>query len=278
MQQKLFRLSYIFLFISAQKLPLNRKFKNKTHIDMDSNSSKRAPIRASAIMGILFMAAGLIVFLKNFGFWNIRWHEIFTWQMVLIVVGMFLLCGHDTKKAGWVLIGIGVVFWIAEYVHLSETLRKLVWPVVLMVGGLVLVVGRRRSVGVSDVEVIGGETNGLGQSPESGRINISTSFSSQSYKPVTTHISGGVVQCTMGSVQIDLSGVHLEGNSATLDLSGVLGSCTIIVPATWRLQFNVSTFLGSASDLRPTATPGADAPLLIITGRLVLGSCRVMLI
>ena len=245
---------------------------------MDNNSSKRAPVRASAIMGILFMAAGLIVFLKNFGIWHIRWHEIFTWQMVLIVVGMFLLCGHDTKKAGWVLIGVGVVFWIAEYVHLSETLRKLVWPVVLMVGGMVLLVGRRKTEGVSDVEVIGGETDGTSQASDMNRINVSASFSNRSYKPMGSYISGGIVQCTMGGVRVDLSSVQLEGNSATIDLSGVMGSCTIIIPASWQVQFNVGTFLGSAVDLRPTPTPSANAPLLILTGRLVLGSCRVMLL
>lgn len=277
MRQKLFKPCHIFLFISAQKLPLNRKFK-KTRNDMDSNSSERAPMRASVIIGILFMAAGLVVFLKNFGFWDIRWHEIFTWQMVLIVVGMFLLCGRDSRKAGWVLIGIGVVFWIAEFVHLSETLRKLVWPVVLMVGGLVLVIGRRRTDGASDVEVIGGAVNDSGETASTNRFNVSSSLSSRSYKPVTSHITGGMVQCTMGSVRLDLSAVELEGNSATIDLSCVFGSCNIIVPALWRVQFNMNTFMGSAVDLRPTPTPPADAPLLVVTGRLVTGSCRVTLL
>lgn len=264
---------------------------------MNNNNENRSPIRASFIAGILLILAGLTVFAKNFGIIDIRWHEIFSWQLVLIIVGMFLLCGRDTQRAGWLLMAIGVFFWVVEFVDLSETLRKLIWPAVLMVGGLVLIIGRKRPNSVSNGngnnyastydaensninananEAYSSEPYADGPSAHSSRIELSTVLSNRTYKPTTPYITGGRAHGVMATTNINLSDAQLEGNSATIEVSGFMHTCNITVPANWRVHLNVSTVMGSATDLRPTATPAESAPLLVVMGSLTMGACRIL--
>lgn len=250
---------------------------------MNKQRHKREPIRVSTIAGILLIVAGLLVFMNNFGIWRIHWHEVFTWQVVLMVVGLFMLCSPDSRRAGWTLFFVGAFFWAFKFIDLSETLRKLLWPVGLMVGGLALMVGHRRNHHDYE-EPIGAETpsNDSATPPPHGDpngamyLNYSAVIASRRFTPTAQTIAGGEVRCTMGQALVNLSQTTLNSPTVKLRISCSFGGCTLIVPPSWRVQLDVNPVMGSASDLR-TSSPPDNGPLLIVEGQIFMGSCRVEL-
>ena len=248
---------------------------------MDEQRHMREPVRVRTIWGILLMAAGLLVFLHNFGIWDIDWSDIFTWQMVLMVVGLFMLSSRGSRQAGWALFLLGAFFWAFRFIDLSETLRKLLWPVGLMVGGLALMVGWRSPAPSTEEPASGAAPpdGGAASQPTGGEpnamyLNYSTALSSRRFKPSAQRIAGGEVRSTLGMAIVDLSGTTLSAPSVRLRVSCFAGGCTLIVPPSWRVQVDANPIMGSVSDLRPSSPP-VDGPLLIVDGRVTMGSCRI---
>lgn len=247
----------------------------------EQQHNKREPIKVSTIAGILLIVAGLLVFMNNFGIWRIRWHDVFTWQVVLMVVGLFMLCSPDSRRAGWTLFFVGAFFWAFRFVDLSETLRKLLWPVGLMVGGLALMVGHRRSHHSYEQPIGAAPSNNGSTTPPphdnangAMYLDYSAVIASRRFTPVAQSIAGGEVRCAMGQALVNLSQTTLNSPSVRLRISCTLGGCTLIVPTGWRVQLDVNPIMGSASDLRLSSPPD-NGPLLIVEGQIFMGSCRI---
>ena len=83
------------------------------------------------------------------------------------------------------------------------------------------------------------------------------------------------VIAVLGSCRIDLRSARISAAVTTLDVAAVLGSVDVIVPAGVEVDLEVMAFLGSR-DLRVAAAPPAPgAPVVRITGFVLLGSLNV---
>lgn len=67
-------------------------------------------------------------------------HFIFSWQMVLIIVGLILMAGK--RSAGIVLIIIGGLFILPKFFFLSGLTFSMVFPLVLVGLGIAMIVRR----------------------------------------------------------------------------------------------------------------------------------------
>ena len=66
------------------------------------------------IIGLLLVALAGLILVDNFDIYNIPWREyIFTWQTILIVIGLIFFTKQGSKTTGLVLIAIGVFFLVA---------------------------------------------------------------------------------------------------------------------------------------------------------------------
>jgi hypothetical protein len=83
------------------------------------------------------------------------------------------------------------------------------------------------------------------------------------------------VVAVLGSCKIDLRSARISAAVTTLEVSAVLGSIDVIVPAGVEVDLEVHALLGSR-DLRMGAgPPAAGAPVIRITGVVLLGSLNV---
>jgi len=79
----------------------------------------------------------------------------------------------------------------------------------------------------------------------------------------------------LGSCKVDLRSARISAAVTTLEVSAVLGSVDVIVPAGVEVEFEVHAVLGSR-DLRVAGNPPAPgAPVIRITGMVLLGSLNV---
>jgi hypothetical protein len=82
------------------------------------------------------------------------------------------------------------------------------------------------------------------------------------------------VVAVLGSCKIDLRSARISAAVTTLEVSAVLGSIDVIVPAGVEVDLEVHALLGSR-DMRVGAAPPEGAPIIRITGMVLLGSLNV---
>jgi len=90
------------------------------------------------LAGILLLIVGALLFARNFNLINLEISEyLFRWQSILIFIGIFALARKPRKLTGYLLIFIGVVFFIPVLLGVSAHL--IIWPAMLIgVGTMVL--------------------------------------------------------------------------------------------------------------------------------------------
>ncbi len=94
-------------------------------------------------LGIMLIAAGVIWLLCNFDvLGDDIFDVIFSWQMMLIVVGGYLI-SLRRWVSGAIVAAVGVLFSLTEHFGLELSLTKIVLPVVVIAAGIGLLVQRR---------------------------------------------------------------------------------------------------------------------------------------
>lgn len=89
------------------------------------------------LAGFILVLIGGFLLLKNLDLLPFFLpYNIFTWQVILILVGLFMLVNHPGKKRGFILIGIGVISLLANLFNLHLLMT---WPVILVIVGLAFI-------------------------------------------------------------------------------------------------------------------------------------------
>ena len=83
------------------------------------------------------------------------------------------------------------------------------------------------------------------------------------------------VVAVLGSCKIDLRSARISAAVTTLEVSAVLGSIDVIVPAGVEVDLEVHALLGSRDMRMGTAPPATGAPVIRITGMVLLGLLNV---
>jgi len=97
------------------------------------------------VWGILFMVAGAAILAANMNMipWAIE-EYLFTWQALLILIGLVLFAVKANKTGGIIMMAVGGFFMIEEYHFLPYNLEKFYWPAILILIGLAIIFQRDR--------------------------------------------------------------------------------------------------------------------------------------
>ena len=212
--------------------------------------------------GIVIVLAGVILLLANLDLLPWPWRRVLvSWPMILVGVGLINFI-HRQRTVGLIFTLIGVYFLLPRILHNFDWYDFWrFWPVLLIVGGLSMLWGRR------------GPHVKKGEMPKASEVDVldeSTVLGNASVWSRSTNFRGGEVTTVLGSCM-----VHLSDQGAVLDVSAVLGNVKIFVPRHWQVQIDVSNVLGSFTDKR---LMGGDKPstpgVLLIKGSCVLEIAR----
>jgi predicted membrane protein len=226
-------------------------------------------------MGFVAILAGLVLLAFNFDFMpdNYR-HIIFSWQMLLIVIGVISLSGNDNRTPGLILISIGTFFILPEFVNFHVSFVKLFWPVLLIAIGLSLLF-KRRWRGTNYVRHHRFTVNK--EVPlEEGYIDETNIFSGSKRKIYHQVFKGGRITNIFGGTEIDLTQATLAEGQSELEIECLFGGVTVIVPADWKVILNMSSIMGGFSDKRSVIRENPDSKsILIIRGTAVFGGGEI---
>jgi len=93
-----------------------------------------------AATGLLLIAIAGVLFADNFNLIPWEWREyIFTWQMLLIGIGLVFTVKNGSRSTGIILIGIGVYFLAEKFLGYKYDFHHLLLPSILALIGVIFI-------------------------------------------------------------------------------------------------------------------------------------------
>ncbi|MEI6435682.1 MAG: DUF5668 domain-containing protein [Bacteroidota bacterium] len=229
------------------------------------------------LLGVIVIAAGFLLLLSNIGFLPFELkHIIFSWQMLLIGIGVISLFSSESRTPGTILILIGGIFL---FPRLIETLGidipfnvwHLFWPLILIgIGALILTKRLPRNAWQRPQRLVNN------QNMSDGFIQEENIFSGGKQRVMHQVFRGGHINCVFGGSEVDLTQSTLGEGVNELEINTIFGGVTLIVPSDWRIQLKMTSIMGGFADKRSYVKENPDTSrILIIKGSTIFGGGEI---
>ncbi len=224
------------------------------------------------LIGVLLVIVGLILILRKSVFLpapleHFISHILFTWQMLLIVIGLISLNGAMNKTPGIVLIAVGGFFLVPQL--FSDFFRSFnfFWPALFIVVGVVLLINSKRLVRRTSRAT-------FGNTDSFDYVNI---FGGGERQLITDNFQGGKVTSIFGGGEIDLTRSSLAPGNNVIEITCIFGGVSLIVPENWNVRIDIVPILGGFSDSRKfrEETIKDTTRSLTITGTVIFGGGEI---
>jgi predicted membrane protein len=220
------------------------------------------------IIGVVLVLAGLFLVVRNTGFFpDFIDNVIFSWQMLLVVIGLVMTIGASEKTGGIIVMAVGGFFMIPLLFRETFHMYNMFWPAVFIIIGVIFISTKRRGWSTATSKGIAGDDY----------VDLVNVFSGGERQIVSQNFQGGKISAIFGGIELDLTKAKLTQGVSVLDIACVFGGATIIVPDDWYVTIEVTPVLGGFSDTRKL-NPGRTvdpAKHLLIKGAVVFGGGEV---
>lgn len=208
-----------------------------------------------AVLGLVFIIIGALLLIDNLIFipWDIR-NYFFTWQMIFIAIGVLLLI-NGNKRGGFVMIGLGIFFWIPDYLYIDFDDY---WPVILIIIGLGFFLKGRN------------HRNLIGKDTSVNYLDELIVFGGNKKSVESEAFEGGKITTIFGGTELDLTNCTLKNGKASLDIFTTFGGFNAKVPPDWKVVLDVTCIFGEFKNKHPEVHQGSDNEL-IIRGLVIFG-------
>jgi len=240
---------------------------------------RRTRIMKKTVLGILAVTAGILLLAFNFDLINQSWrHIIFSWQMLLIAIGLINIFDRDSVLTGIILLIIGSVFLMPELFIVPFKLHQVFWPVILVLAGTGVILKHRfgffgKKYGRHFNHRFQYDTNSNDLS-ESGYINQTNIFGGSKKMFDNSVFRGGKITNIFGGGELDFRNTQLAEGRNILEITSIFGGMNIIVPHDWIVNIEVDNVLGAFQDkriIRPDKNNLDEGRELVIKGIAVFG-------
>ncbi|MFV0522814.1 MAG: LiaF transmembrane domain-containing protein [Mangrovibacterium sp.] len=225
-------------------------------------------------IGIGFIVLGAILIVNRLDI--IPWHIdlsdiIFSWQMVLIVIGA-LLYRRGNKNSSLVLIGMGVFFLVPDVFNLPFTLRAVYWPSFLIFIGVFLLLQHKKRTRQPEANA-----DTYAESNLFDKTDDFVILGSKDVNVDTKNFDGGQTTVIFGGVEYDMR--HADINRvAAVECTCIFGGIGFKVPVGWKVKNEVKTLLGGVSDERmklPDNGCSAESKVIVLKGVCIFGGIEI---
>jgi len=255
---------------------------------MEKNKNFSGRENGRVIGGLILVGIGVVFLLRNMGMDYLFPHWLFSWQMILILVGIYSGFKQNFRNNSWIiLIAVGCFFLISDYMP-ELGLKPLFWPIIIIGVGLMFILkpGKNEWQNLkSDLNIkklpdlpdISLHQTATNIPPDrSDYLVVRSVFSGVVKNVVSKNFQGGNISCVFGGAEVDCSQAEINGR-VTIKLEMVFGGAKIVVPPHWAVQNEIDGFFHGIDDKRrfnPDATinPGK---VLILKGSVVFGGLEI---
>lgn len=257
------------------------------------------------LVGIILVLVGVVLVIDNIRFIpDFIPYWVWSWPMILIVIGTFSLLTNENNGPGIVLIGIGSVFllwdiipdvWPGFFDFFIDD-GMVFWYVIIIIVGVSLILKHRGKPGNQGPDRQHSRRPGGGRQSEAGSEGDSSSttfgFSSSSDndyldelaifgggdKIVTSdNFRGGRVTTIFGGTDIVLLHSKLAPGRNEIEVFSMFGGWTLRVPPNWQVKSEVVAIFGAVSDKRylGDTTVTDNTRQLVIKGFVMFGGGEI---
>lgn len=234
----------------------------------------------NSFAGLILLIVGGALLLRQFGANLPDW--IFSWQMLLIVIGIFIGVKHNFRNFSWLAItAVGVIFLLDE-MYPDLALRNFAWPLVIIGVGLFIIFSPNRSRNVrrkyleSDPHpnrTFFESDSDMEKSPNDV-LDIVSIFGSIKKQVISKNFVGGEVVCIFGGSEINLSQADSQ-RPMIIDIVQIFGGAKLIVPANWEVRSEAVAILGGIEDKRAHTNASPDK-VLVLKGTTLFGGIEIV--
>ncbi len=223
--------------------------------------------------GMIIVAVGSILLARQVGV-DLPFY-LFTWPMILIVLGIYIGARHNFRNPGWLIpVGIGSAFLLDRIVPDIE-FAKFIWPVLIICFGIAMMLRSRWRNRDNVFKRWEREASTLDHSQE-GFFESVIIFGENKKQILSKDFRGGESVCVFGGVEINLTQADINGR-VSLELVQVFGGTKLIVPAHWKIETEemVSIF-GGLNDKRQLQNTTPDqSKVLVLKGTSIFGGIDI---
>lgn len=241
---------------------------------MKNEDIEEARKKGRATGGAILVIIGLGLLLQRLDLNLPNW--LFSWQMILIAIGVVLGFRHNFRFGGWmIMVLVGGIFLAGDIMAWPYDTARFIWPVAMIAIGLTVILkrnystkewaDRKKQFGASIAGATGEDV-----------LDATAIFGSVDKVVMSKNFKGGDVTSIFGGTVLNFMKADIDG-TATLDVTAIFGGCEIIVPANWKVKVDVTTIMGGVDDKRylDMMTNTGPEKLLILTGTCIMGGLEI---
>jgi predicted membrane protein len=254
--------------------------------DREPGAEDRRPVRRYGRVwaGLFLLLVGGVLLLDQMGFPFPDW--LFSWHVLLIVVGLFLGFRHNFRGGAWIIMIMVGAFYLVQDYYPELPVHRFIWPAVLIGVGLLFILRpHHKPFGQQWRDRCGDRrerdrwhhyspVNDPGAYSSSDFIDSTAIFSGVHKKIVTKTFKGGDITNIMGGTELDLSQADFTG-VVILDVTQIMGGSKIIVPSHWEVRSEVTALFAGFEDKRQQTTLSNPDKLLLLKGTSIFGGIEI---
>jgi predicted membrane protein len=229
----------------------------------NKNKSFKKNTTAHLVLGIILVLLGIAVLAEIVDAVPWRMREIvFSWQMILIVLGVIFISGQESKSTGYILLAIGAFFIMPEFFDVPHFWRSLFWPSLLILLGLLIIFGKGKRP--KQIRNVSGSDDDL--------LDDVAIFGGSDQVLNSQNFQGGKITNIFGGAKYDMRKVVLAEGKNYLEVTMIFGGSKFIVPEDWDIKLEITSVFGGFSDKRQRSIVVPDkSRQLVIRGVAIFG-------
>lgn len=227
---------------------------------------------------------------------------LFSWQMLLIALGVFTGLKSRCRGGAWIiLIGVGTYFLLEHYFVLDANLKKIFWPVALIIFGAFIIFRPKRprpmfpgqwqdnfweapkapepvsAPGPTPAEPVSSSTAPAGTDwSHEETLDVVAVFGAVRRNVYSKNFKGGEIVSVFGGAEINLSQASFQEKQIVIESVQIFGGAKMIIPADWVIHNEAVAVFGGIEDKRPQPTSiTAPEKMLVLKGFVMFGGIEI---
>lgn len=264
----------------------NTNASNENNQDEMMRNWEKSHRRGKILGGLIVVGIGSLFLAREMGMYMPHW--IFSWKVMLIVIGIFVGVKHSFRKTGWIIpIIIGSAFLLRD--NFPElAISHYIWPIAIIFFGLMIMFKPRRK-GCGNHRAYRRWSRHQNWQHKSEQwaawqekknsdnyLELNTVFGGIEKNIITKDFKGGEINVVFGGAEIDMTQADFTGR-IELEIHTVFGGTKLIVPPHWEIKSEITAVLGSVEDKRKIIRDLSvnASKILVLRGDVVFGGIEI---
>lgn len=252
------------------------------------------------LIASLFIISGVLLFARNMGWITYELFDILvSWHSLLIILGIYTMA-HRHYVGGCILLLAGVYFLIGGLSWLPENSQAMIWPIALVLGGILLIVKSRKRERWFNEHMQGyiredvrknirermrnghdyhsttsNDADSQQCQSDNGFLRSNNVFGAVRHVVLDDIFKGASIRTSFGGTTIDLRHTHIAPGETYIDLECSCGGIELFIPADWKVVIKCNAFIGGCEDKRWQGANVNQECILVIRGNISIGGLEI---